>query len=799
MDEIPGQQKLRVLLLEDNAADAELNIRELRKAGYEPEWKSVQTEDAFLAALDDAPDLVLSDYSLPQFDGLRALNLLRTRGLDTPFILISGVLGEDFVVTAIQNGADDYVVKDRLARLSGAVAKALKNKQLRNEFRQVEAVRLENEARVRELAESQSAILNAVSAHIALLDAQGVIIAVNDSWKRFATANRLQGPQFAVGINYLDVCERAVGEDLEEARAAAVGIRRVLCGEVPEFAIEYPCHSESEQRWFRLTVNPLSDSQQSGAVVLHVNITGRKLSEIALRKSEQEQRHLAQQLESERSRLLEAQAVAKVGSWETDLATLSVTWSEETFRIFETTPDQFHPTHPGFLEHVHHEDRAAVNAAFMESKGQTGPFTIEHRLLLAGGKIKFVEERWQMVRDEQGNPIRAIGTCQDITERRSLQQQLGQSQKMEAVGQLAGGVAHDFNNLLTVMLGYSEVLMSRIPAADPAWTMLSDIHQSAERASNLTRQLLAFSRKQVLSPKVLDLNVVVSGIGRMLGRLIGEDVALNCVLGPLADWIKVDPGQLEQVIINLAVNARDAMPRGGKLTIETAAVDLDEHAALHLEGKPGRYVALTMADTGCGMSAEVRLRIFEPFFTTKGPGKGTGLGLATVFGIVKQSGGLIDLESQEGVGTRFQILFPAVSGKTNEPVKEDASAIRGNETILLVEDEDIVRKVSTLALESHGYKTLLAANGPEAIRIVESNPEGTIQLVVTDVVMPGMSGRVLVEQLRRDHPGLKFLFVSGYTDDAVVKHGVFEARDAFLQKPFTPRSLVRKVREILDS
>ena len=417
----------------------------------------------------------------------------------------------------------------------------------------------------------------------------------------------------------------------------------------------------------------------------------------------------------------------------------------------------------------------------------------------AGGSTMWLETSKLPLHDASGHVIGVLGTWQDITERRRMEEQLRQSQKMEAVGRLAGGVAHDFNNLLTVILGYSEMLLAMLPPpAEHLRDSIEAVRDAGDRAAALTRQLLAFSRKQVLEPRVLNLNDVITHTEKLLRRLIGENIVLSTVLTEDLDLVRVDPGQMEQVLMNLAVNARDAMADGGRLTIETRALDIaPERTKADDDCPPGRYVQLSVTDTGAGMTPEVKARIFEPFFTTKQPGQGTGLGLATVYGIVKQSGGRIAVYSEVGVGSVFHIYLPAVTAAPS-PVSLESDIVRGgSETLLLVEDEQAVRALARMSLEKRGYKVLEAGNGREALDLAELH-RGSIDLVISDVVMPEMSGRQLIEQLVPHRPGLKVLLVSGYTEDAVVRHGIADAKANFLQKPFTLGTLARKVREVLD-
>jgi PAS domain S-box-containing protein len=393
-----------------------------------------------------------------------------------------------------------------------------------------------------------------------------------------------------------------------------------------------------------------------------------------------------------------------------------------------------------------------------------------------------------------------LATVMDITERRRLEEQYRQAQKMEAVGQLAGGVAHDFNNLLTAILGYTDMVREDLPPDDPRRADLDEVRRAADRAAALTRQLLAFSRRQVLQPRVLDVNEVVDGMAKMLRRLIGEDVQLRTTLAPGPQRTNADPGQLEQVIMNLAVNARDAMPEGGDLTIETGTVTLDaEYAVLHPDARPGPHVLLAISDGGNGMTADVQAHIFEPFFTTKGPGKGTGLGLATVYGIVKQSGGHVTAYSEAGRGTTMKVYLPVADADVASAATAttDAPPPTGSETILLVEDEEGVRRLTRGILERYGYHVLQARDGAEAVALCHGH-RGDIHLMVTDVVMPGMGGPESAELIRQLRPGMKVLFMSGYADRAVTEHRVLGPDTPYLQKPFTPAVLARKVREVLD-
>ncbi|HEU0109111.1 MAG TPA: ATP-binding protein, partial [Vicinamibacteria bacterium] len=445
---------------------------------------------------------------------------------------------------------------------------------------------------------------------------------------------------------------------------------------------------------------------------------------------------------------------------------------------------------------------AELRASFLEGLRRDGKIeSLDVELRRADGTPISVIENVVGTFDERGQLAEIKGYILDNTERKKVEDQLRQAQRIDAIGRLAGGVAHDFNNLLGVITGYNELLRRHLPPGDASSKYAFEINKAAERAAALTRQLLAFSRKQILQPQVLDLNTVVRDMEKLLHRLIGEDIEFATRTEPTLRTVKADPGQIEQVIMNLAVNARDAMPQGGKLTMETGNVILDaEYVRHHTGAREGQHVMLAVSDTGHGMDAETQARIFEPFFTTKEKGKGTGLGLATVYGIVKQSGGSIWVYSEPGHGATFKVYLPAVDQPVQAQGSEvvESAAPRGSETVLVVEDEETLREIVREALQASGYNVLEARHGAEALRICESHAT-PIHLVITDIVMPGFGGRDLGERIRSSRPEIRMLYMSGYTDDTVVRHGVLTAEVAFLQKPFTLDALGRKVRAVLDT
>ncbi len=626
---------IHVLLVEDSEDDAVLVLRELRKNGYAPSSERVETAEAMREALASKSwDIVLSDCSMPHFGAVPALELLKGTGLDVPFVIVSGTIGEEAAVSAMRAGAHDFVLKGKLARLAPTIERELRESEGRKARRRAESDLRESEARYRALFESSPQPMW-------VFDAQTLVfLAVN------------------------------------EAAVRHYGYSR------GEFAT---------------------------MTVADIEVPAPRLPENATRQ---------------------------------------------------------HRTKDGTILRV-------------ELKSHGFEFNGRH------ARLVLVNDVTERLRAEEAL--------------RKTEEQLRQAQKMDAVGRLAGGVAHDFNNMLSVILGYGELIMADLKPGDPVRDDLREMSNAAKRAADLTRQLLMFSRQQVIEPKVLDLNAVLGGMDKMLRRLLGADVDLVSVLNASVGRVKADPGHMEQVIMNLAVNARDAMPSGGKLTMETGNVVLDEaYARDHAGATAGPHVMLAVSDTGTGMDAATQARIFEPFFTTKDAGKGTGLGLSTVFGIVKQSGGNLWVYSEPGKGATFKVYLPRIDADLDRAGrKERPRNVHGSETILLVENDDQVRAVARNILKKHGYEVIEARNGAEALRWFEVHA-GKIDLLLTDVVMPGVSGPELAARARSARPGTRVLCMSGYTDDTVVRHGVLDADAAYLQKPITVESLTMKVRQVLD-
>ncbi len=514
-----------------------------------------------------------------------------------------------------------------------------------------------------------------------------------------------------------------------------------------------------------------------------------------------DRRRTEQALQTSEERLRLALAAAHMGVWQWDIRRDAFQWTPDTLSLFGLESGEPVPDFASAMALVHEDDRSAVSAtlrAAIADPESDGAYEVEFRRPLPGGELRWLTAKGRVRFDEARRPVNMVGTVMDVTDRRRLESQLQQSQKMETVGRLAGVVAHDFNNMLTVILGEAQLALYKLTEGDPLREHLTAIAGAGERAGQLTSQLLAFARKQVFQLQVLDPGALLRDLERLLRRVVGEDIDLRTHVGPDLWRVRVDPHQIGQVVINLAVNARDAMPSGGILTIEVANITLNgDYVRAKPDVAPGEYVLLAVSDTGVGMDPAVQEHVFEPFFTTKV--KGTGLGLATCYGIVKQHGGHIWVYSEPGQGATFKVYLPRAGSEPPAPIPQPkAAAVGGNETVLLVEDEPQVRALAERGLRASGYQVLAAADGEEALAIAASFP-GPIHAVITDVVMPNMSGRELAERLSPARPEARILFVSGYTEVVISQHGGLGPGAAFLQKPFTPSSLVQRLRELLDA
>jgi len=635
------------------------------------------------------------------------------------------------------------------------------------------------EAELRESEERFRAIFEYAPVGIGMADLTGRFIQANQALLALLgySADEFRGVSFQ---------EMTHPEDLPKCQLLMEGL---LTDEHRYFDAEKRCfRKDGDIVWVRVTMALMRDIQGGPQYLITtvVDITARKLAEEALRESEQRFRLMAETIQD-----VFWIATPRIGK--------TVYVSPGFEYIWRRTREALYHKPKLFLETVHPEDRERVKFEIIAGRERSIPWDHEYRIIRPDGTVRWIHNRGFPVRDEHGRVILFTGVATDVTDHKALEGQLLQAQKMEAVGRLAGGVAHDFNNLLMAITGYGELMRAKVLKDDPLFGYLENILNAGDRAAALTQQLLTFSRQQIIQPQVIDFNRVVLDLEPLLRRLIGEDLHLEVVTDRRPAVVKADPGQMGQIIMNLVVNARDAMPQGGRLTLKTAVVDLTEGCASRFgPAPPGAYVMLVAQDTGVGMDEATQAHVFEPFFTTKEPGKGTGLGLSTVYGIVKQSGGYLDLESSSGAGSTFIIYLPrlesiVVTPKAKIPL---TPSLQGEETILLVEDEDMLRGLLAKFLRLYGYTVLEARHGGEALLACERHP-GPIHLMVTDVVMPQMSGRELADRLTPLHPEMKIIYMSGYTEDALVQHGVAELSVAFLQKPFRPIELVRRVHAVL--
>jgi two-component system cell cycle sensor histidine kinase/response regulator CckA len=739
---------IRVLLVDDDRSWADFTEELLSE--HRPRFEVTHAAD-FQSAVErfagDTFDVALVDYRLGAETGVELLRTAAVQDADVPVIMLTSDSRVD--AEALAAGAVDYLVKSELTQpvLQRALRYAVERHRISAQ-----------QAHLASIVESSA---DAIFSRT--LDGQLL------SWN--GGAERLYGYS-AAEIVGRDVSMLLAPTD----RAALPGIlSSITAGECIQQRELQCVHKDGRIFPVLMTISPTRDRR--GRIVGAATVA-HDISES--RKTQRELDHIFNL----------SPDMLCTSNYEGYFTRTNASWQ----RVLGYSADELQ--REAFLSFVHPDDHASTVAELSRlAEGHT-TFGFTNRYRTKEGRYRWIE--WHSKADTASRVIYAV--ARDQTEHRLLEQQLRQAQKMEAVGQLAGGVAHDFNNILTAITGFSEFVLERLGPGDDTAADVHEILKACARAGSLTRQLLAFSRQQILAPEVLEPGAVVSRMSAMLGRIIGEDIDLAIRTPPPLGLVYADRGQLEQVLLNLVVNARDAMPSGGQLLIEVANVDLDSSfAQRHPGASAGPHVMLAVSDTGCGMTEQVRARLFEPFFTTKELGKGTGLGLATVYGIVKQSGGTVWVYSEPGAGSTFKIFLPRTdAAPVEDPAGSMAERLDGTETILVVEDQVEVRQVVQLALERRGYRVLQASGAAEAeARLIAHG--APIDLLLTDVVMPQMSGSSLAARLQRHQPGLRVLFMSGYTDDAVVRHGVLTRDAAFLEKPFTATALLRAVRNVLDA
>jgi len=765
------REPLRVLLVADDEDDALLVVHALDICGWDVSWERVATRAAMSAALDRGSfDLIVSDYRMPRFRASEALALWSERGLDNPFLVVSSTIVEEQAAELLKAGAGGVFRKDRLAGFCSSVRSALAKAEARRTGGRTER---ERDEAVRRLPSLAAAIEQAAEG-VLITDASGRIEYVNPAAARIAGYS----PEELLGQNPRLLKSGVHAPAFYEQMWDTLRAGRVWQGDITNR------RQDGALTVVRTTIAPVRD--ETGTIghfiALQQDVTDR-------RKKDEMLRRLQFAIEHTRDGFLWLAADGRI-LYANDAVCERLGYSrDELLRlgIANILPSLRGEAWPAHWHSVKAAGSATVGGRVHPKEGT--PIEVEvsvSHVVFEGSEFEcaFIRDISDRRRAE--------------AEHRALEERFRQCQKLEALGRLAGGIAHDFNNLLGVISGHGELMRRELDEADPSRVRLEQILEAADRAAALTHQLLAFSRKQVLRPRVLELNRVVSDMRSMLGRLIGEDIALVTRLDPDLGNVLADVGQIEQVIMNLAVNARDAMPDGGTLTIETSNAELDaDCAARHPPVKAGRYVRLAVSDTGTGMDAEVQARLFEPFFTTKGPGQGTGLGLSTAYGIVKQSEGYIWLYSEVGVGATFRIDLPRVDAEPE--LKGDDTPVplaRGGETVLLVEDEKALRELLRETLEVNGYTVLVAGNAEEGLRSAAEH-DRPIHLLVTDVVLPGPSGRKLADELSRTRPQTKVLYISGYTDEAIIRHGIFGPGVPFLSKPFSSEVLLRTITELL--
>jgi len=802
-DTIAQSDGLKILVLEDSARDFELINEQLNDAGFTLKMSWVETEDLFISALhENQYDIIMSDFTLPGFDAFGALRISKEICPEVPFICVSGSIGEETAIELLKLGAVDYVLKDRPERLPFAVKRAIDEAREKKLRKKAQEELLFNYALFRIAGSTAKLGGWRVDLDTNIATWSEVVADIHEMPHGYAPGVtegiRFYAPEWQDRITqvFTDCAERGIPYDEEMEIITRTG-KRVWVRTIGE-AVK---NDEGKVSKVQGSFQDITERKQRIHALQKANMELQASQKVTL--------DILENLKSEiQTRTAKEAELRKV--------TMAIEQAGETILITDPA-GKIQYVNPAFetVSGYTPEEAVGKTSAILKSGQQDEAFYQNLWETISSGRVwkgRLVNKRKDgslyteaatisPVFDAAGKIINYVGVKRDITAQLELTAQFQQAQKMESVGRLAGGVAHDYNNMLSVILGYTEMAMGKVGTSDPLHEDLQEILNAARRSTDITRQLLAFARKQAIEPVVLDLNTTVDGMLKMMRRLIGEDISLAWLPGFEVWPVKFDPSQLDQILANLCVNARDAIKGVGKVTIETVNVSFDDaYCAMHRGFTPGAFVMLAVGDNGCGMDKKTHDQIFEPFFTTKGIGKGTGLGLSTVYGIVKQNHGFINVYSEPDNGTTFKIYIPSDTAGIEVPKDAKSSKLllgRG-ETVLLVEDESVLLVLIKRLLESLGY-TVLSAPGPEdAFRLAEEHI-GAIHLLLTDVIMPKMNGRDLAHQLTTLYPDMKHLFMSGYTSNVIAHQGILDEGVNFIQKPMSKNDLAAKVRKVLDT
>jgi PAS domain S-box-containing protein len=818
MSQSESKQSLRILFLEDSPADRELVAERLEAEGWVCHFAFVKTRRQFEAALADGKfDLILSDFTLPAYNGMDAIRAAQEAQPETPFLFVSGTIGEERAIQGIKAGARDCILKDHLEKLAPAVRRALQENEERKERRMAED----------RLAEFSSLGERLAAAHTPRQAAE-IIVDVADQLLRWDACTFDLYDEATQKITHVATFDLLGGERKEvparyDGQAPSALAQRAI-NEGPILVLR-----EAGGAAIHPLARPFGDMSRASASLMYVPIRNRTAviglcsiqsykANAYTQQSLETLRALADhcggaldrikaaealRLTQERMAQILARSPAVIYALKIEGDRITPSWVTDNIEALlgYNAAEALQPE--WWVNSLHPQERETVLRGLKKLYAEN-QFEREFRVRRKNGEFTWVRDEQRLVRDKSGNPLEIVGSWTDITERKNLEEQFRQAQKMEAIGQLAGGVAHDFNNLLTVIRGNTELLlMMEGKLSDQAKEFLRQITSASDRAANLARQLLAFGRKQIMQARPLRLDQVITDLTKMLGRLIGAPIQLHLSSAPDLPFVHADAGMIEQVLMNLVINARDAMPDGGELFVELASATISEpQARAHPEGRSGAFVCLTVRDTGSGITPENLRRIFEPFFTTKAVGRGTGLGLATVYGIIKQHQGWVEVESVPGNGTTFRVYLPAITSPKGKmaDITEDTKIRGGSETILLVEDNEQVRSLAKRILENIGYKICEAVSGKAALEVWESR-HGDIDLIITDIIMPDrLTARELAERLLAEKPTLKIIFTSGHNPEVAGKDtGFFRKHTSwFLPKPYSYHRLLQTVRQCLD-